>query len=1344
MAAHRVGNWSFAGAGVALVAWVAPFAGAQVAVFVPGTPQSYIDQVNANLVNRRIAVTRDSDERFQLRTRWADGGVNGDPITIFYSYVPDGVELPGMISKQQEPAGPSRMFLDFDTKFDGFRSFWIGLLDEVFEGVRYDSWGSISGITFTKVTGPAVDPDGPEGPLPEQPVDWDDGSAWGTNGPILGGGSEVGDIRIAAKVIDGIGGVFGYAFPPDDPMYPGEIVLDVDELWEDDRFGYRRLVNIMSHLVGIAIGMDLSCPANDSKVMEPIQDEKDLLGPAEDDIRGVQVLYGDVFENNDIFDPITLPFFPFDPIEALLGQEFVGTTLSIDQQTDVDLFVLTIPAELGESVDIDVRIEAKPVGTLYQIGPDNNNGCGGVNLVSEDARIAQNLRVSLRDVNQMAVAEFRDINGDLIPADGLGYIDEAPAGEAEIIIGNITTPGVYYIEISSSGAQDPLDPQIYDLSVLVGNQIFSNGAPMDVAVADNPPYGVGTNAITNLPPLGNVPEGQETFTGIRAVLAQIDGQFPSLNHNSLRTPDANTPNIRMYPQQRVAYPGGLTTKAAVGGASLHATVAAAAAVGNPEGVFGSGAVGAAFETSLVAGSIATRVIGENFNLTKESLTYALFTVSDPVFAAASGLQGPATVISNPFGFAGDTRGDTYVTQLYDAVAFMYGMPIVAGTGNDGDVDQTAQCGGSGQNVPGGPFRGGRTVAAPATGYNILAVGAIAKQLPEDTPALPEFVNARNDPYDIIADFSGKGPIDSYDYLNNTLIPNARPGVDVVAPGTGYVLVAEDPQDLEPPAPPCSYMGHRSVIGLTSPAFNPLDPDLDNPVNPERYAAQAGTSISAGIVAGTIAVLQDAALAADPPFTTRGVVMRALVVAGADKVLGWSNTQNPARPQDNRDGAESLITDDNTNEATLNPALFDTYNQTRSLDYAQGAGRVNAENSYAIFLGRHVDPEKAFFVPVEPGTETQDPVFTDPTEPTITDPPRELQDINPSPFGIAAAPQRGPAARTPMSVQDLPVDPIAVQRALRMGQGGVNDTWMQEHADFGDAKLDEVNGDKGAGGTSFTPRPPFKLPPNPGGGFGGNPFAPPPLELEDKMVVGPLGWDHAMIGQRIMSLPAKQPNFPTAGPIRTGYIDYFIAFPFDGETNFQAALCWDRTVKVEVPNFSDPDDPQIGEIISLEQENLDMQLIQCDAFGTILEDHIEFGEIGVDDGGQIWDGSRQVWSNTEFMSSVPDPGFYVLRVRWIASNYDLFRNEVDGSVEYGLAWMADRFGGLREPEGTRAIASSSSSMAGLGAGQRVMRMATAAMGSRIGDAHYNAAFDADQNGLISARDVMRVMRFWSGR
>lgn len=1348
MAAHRLGKWISASAGLALSASFAPLAMAQVVVFTPGTSQAYKDEINAHVAARRERLGL--AERFTVNSRWADGGVNGDPISITYSLVPDGTALPGMIAKPAEPAGPSRMFIDFDQAFDGFREFWIALLAESFTGTRFDSWGSISGVTFTRVTGPPVDPDGP-GPLPEANVDWDDGAPWGDNGPILGGGAEHGDIRIAAKFIDGIGGVFGYAFPPDDPMYPGEIVLDVDEYWEDPSFGFRRLSNIPSHLVGIALGLGLSCPADDTKIMEPIADEKDLLGPGFDDIRGVQVLYGDLYENNDVFDVQGLPFFPFDPVESLLGQEYFAGNLSIDQTSDEDLFLLTIPEELGETVDIDVRIEATPLGTFYFIGEAINGGCGGVPTVNINSGIAQNLRISLRDENGLSVTNYRDLDGDSVSADGLGYINIADAGDPEVIIAKIEAPGVYYVEISSSGGPDPLAPQIYELDVLVGNQIFSNGTPMDVPVVDMPPAGIGASYITNLPDLGLVPPEQETYTGLRAVFGQIDAMFPSMNHNTLVFPDANTPNTRIRGQQRVSWPGSLTSQPAVGDVSetadtwqaasiSHATIAAAAGAGNPEGVFPSGYIGTAYESSILAGAVATRVVPSGFSMTRESLMYAIYSMVDPVFAAAAGIPSTATVISNPFGFAGDLRGDTYISQLYDAIVFQYGVTIVAGTGNVGAIDQTSQCGGSGQDVPGGAFRGARTVQAPATGYNVLSVGAVAKALPEETPSQPQFVNPRGDSLSIIPDFSGKGPIDSFDYTTQQLVPNARPGVDLVAPGTGYVLVAEDPQELDPPAPPCSYPGHRNAISITAPAVSAVfDADLDNPSNPGRYASTFGTSISAGVTAGAIALLQDAALAQDPPFSIAPEVMHAIVVASATPQLGWTNTQGPARPQDNRDGTESFITDEDTGTTVLNPVLF-LVRSARSFDFAQGAGVLNLRDAFTILRGAHVDPLRAFFVPVVPGTETQNPTQTNPNVPTITDPPRELQDIAPS-FGVSTQ----MAASVAPSVKDLPLSPLQIQVALRMANGdNPAEPKMVEHADFGDSKLDEVDGSKGATGTSFAPRPPFKLPPNAGGGFGGNPQAPAPTELQNKIIVGPIGWDHGQVGQRIMSLPAKEPQFPTAGPIRSGYIDYFIAFPYDGSLNLQTALSWMRTVRVAPPDFSNPDDPQIGEITSLEQENLDLEIIRCDAFGTILEDHVFLGTEDVEEGGVVVDGSQSEWNNTEFTSSVLPAGFYVIRVRWVASNYDLFRNEVDGSVKFGLAWITDAFGGLAIPGTTSSARALPASQPQASTGQRVIAMASAAMGSSVGDARFNPAFDADRDGKISIRDMMQVWRFWGGR
>jgi len=1347
---------------VAFAASWAPECAAQVAVFSPGTDKAYMDAVNDRLAGMYPQAQPQSSLRFEVTTRWADGGANGDPITITYSLAPDGLTLPDTIAGPKDPEGPSELFEEFDQRFENDRAWWLFLIDECFEGSSIDSWGRISGITFTRVTGPPVDPDGP-GPLPESPVDWDDGSAWGTPGPIGGGGATVGDIRIGAKFIDGPGGLLGYAFPPDHPMYPGEIVLDIDATWQDPSFGYRRLINVMSNLIGIAIGLDLVCPDNDSKIMEPIQDEQDMQGPQLDDIRGVNSLYGDYLENNDELSTDTAIELPFDPVASLLGQQFEFTTLSIDTFLDKDFFYIVVPPELADSegkVDVDVRIQAIPVGDQYLVGPDNNGACGGVQTETVDASIAQNLRVSLRDAEGNSVSTYFDITGDIVDADAAGYIDVADPGSEELVIGAITTPGTYFVEISSSEAPDPLDPQLYDLFIQVGNTIFSDGMPTDVAVAIPSPNGLGASYITNQPDLGLVPLDQPVYSGRRATIGQIDAAFPSQNHHSLITPDANTPNTRNFAQARVAWPGGATSKPAIGDVSetadfsqaeaiQHATAAANAALGNPEGVYPSGSIGVAYESSLIAASIATRVVPSGFTIERESLTYALFTLTHPTFAAAAGLPTTATVISSPFGFPGDLRGDTYISQLYDAIVYMNRVTAVTGTGNDGGQDNTTECGGGGGNVPGGEFRGSRTATAPGTAFNVIAVGAGAKALPDETPANIDFVNPGIDSISMVPDFSGKGPIDTYNYTTASLEMNTRPGIDFIVPGTGYVLVAKDPTKLDPPAPPCSYLGHLSVISLTSPSLNiAFDGDLDNPNNPDRYSGVAGTSLSSGYAAGATALLQDYALGQNPPLDISPVVIRAILAAGAVPQLGWTNTQNPARPQDNRDGEESIITDSETGDTFLNPALF-VRNGTRPLDYAQGAGLLNLETSYSIYRGKHVNPIRDLFVPVIPGTETQDPVQTNPTKPTITDPPRELSDINPTPFGRA----QSSTSLSTVSVSDLPPSPLEISKMLFEANADLSDsTIMREHADFGDAKLDGVNPDKNGSGASFTARPPYKLPSNPGGSRPGvNPQAPAPTELASKIIVGPIGWDHGMIGQRIMSLPEKQPVFPTAGPIRTGYIDYFIAFPFDGAENFQCALSWLRTVKMALPNFSNPDDPQIGAITSLELEDLDLELIQCDALGEILEDHVFLGIIG-EDGGQIWDGSHSLNNTLEFFSSNPPAGFYVLRVRWIGSNYDLFKNEVDGSVEFGLAWITDFFGGVSLPpddEGNSAqprAASSASvvSQAGKKSSTRVMDMMVKSVGSKRGDARFNASFDVDRDNIITVRDFLRVSKFWANR
>ena len=110
---------------------------------------------------------RDFLEKYNPTTdRWP--GVNGDPLALTWSFVPDGTPHQTI---------SSNLFNKLDTDFAAFgaaaRATWVQRWQDGF-----NRWQELTGITFTRITAPGQD--------------WDDGAPW--NSPGVAGVR--GDIRI--------------------------------------------------------------------------------------------------------------------------------------------------------------------------------------------------------------------------------------------------------------------------------------------------------------------------------------------------------------------------------------------------------------------------------------------------------------------------------------------------------------------------------------------------------------------------------------------------------------------------------------------------------------------------------------------------------------------------------------------------------------------------------------------------------------------------------------------------------------------------------------------------------------------------------------------------------------------------------------------------------------------------------------------------------------------------------------------------------------------------------------------------------------------------------------------
>lgn len=283
--------------------------------------------------------------------------------------------------------------------------------------------------------------------------------------------------------------------------------------------------------------------------------------------------------------------------------------------------------------------------------------------------------------------------------------------------------------------------------------------------------------------------------------------------------------------------------------------------------------GIAYNATLWSGAIAT-----TWNPPPYSLT---FNINANTFLSPyatffqTGISGrTADVINSSWGFDDDSvnpnaveAGAHWLQGATDALANANPLTtFVASAGNDGDAPNTV--------------RGG------AAGYNVIAVGALTS----DTSAPL---------YNSVANFSSRSPNAYWDPTNGYVL-GVRAAVDIVAPGTNVTSAFYG-----------GTTGGNTGGGATV-GTNLYTPNL------------AGTSFSAPIVAGGVALIDDAGYALFPanPNARDARVVKAVLLNAADKTAGWTNNQSLV---------QGVIT------------------TTQSLDWAAGAGRMNLDRTFDQYV-----------------------------------------------------------------------------------------------------------------------------------------------------------------------------------------------------------------------------------------------------------------------------------------------------------------------------------------------------------------------------------------------------------
>lgn len=281
---------------------------------------------------------------YQVGGRWTQTATNastgsaGDPITVTWSIVPDGVTIPnaGLGS------GPNEINTRMNAQFGG--TLWITKVQEAF-----DRWGELSGVTYIQVSDDGASLHGSPGR---------------NSAPIRG------DVRISMFQMSN-GNVIAYNFFPNN----GDMVLNRSFLssFGNSTNNYRFLRNTVAHEHGHGLGFDHVDPTNGTKLMEAFLNTN-FDHAQSDDIQAIQFNYGDPFENNDTAATRT-------NLGTVSNNQTVNN-LSTDKRSDVDWYRVLVPA--GKTLSITIT----PEGGVYQQGPQ------GGSVTTRNANAVHQLRVT--------------------------------------------------------------------------------------------------------------------------------------------------------------------------------------------------------------------------------------------------------------------------------------------------------------------------------------------------------------------------------------------------------------------------------------------------------------------------------------------------------------------------------------------------------------------------------------------------------------------------------------------------------------------------------------------------------------------------------------------------------------------------------------------------------------------------------------------------------------------------------------------------------------------------------------------------------------------------------------
>jgi hypothetical protein len=418
-------------------------------VFVPGTTEAQKQEA----IKQAMPYAFDETD-YQVGGRWSSTsygstGSSGNPMTLGFSYVPDGTFVPS----SGYGSGGSSLFNRMNALFGG--NLWQTKIAQAFQ-----QWDNLTGANYVLTN--------------------DDGAALHSS---PGQQNVRGDVRISMITLSN-GNVLAYNFFPNSG---GDMVMNRSYNWNSAGADYRFMRNVITHEHGHGMGINHVMPVNETKLLEPFLSTL-FDGPQSDDIQAGQWLYGDWLENNDN-----------NGTKSDLGEVTNGhlvNNLAIERSSDTDWFKVLIPA--GNNLTITVT----PVGSTYLQGPQ-----GGGSPTTRNSLTIHDLRATAYQSDGTTVIQVQNAAGLGLP-EVISNIVRPANGEITLKVDSVTgSSDIQRYRINFNLVPASILVQTGAYTLIRGSSVSGNLASLLASDNDRLVLGPGVVFSTSQAPIEFIVEG---------------------------------------------------------------------------------------------------------------------------------------------------------------------------------------------------------------------------------------------------------------------------------------------------------------------------------------------------------------------------------------------------------------------------------------------------------------------------------------------------------------------------------------------------------------------------------------------------------------------------------------------------------------------------------------------------------------------------------------------------------------------------------------------------------------------------------------------------------------------